>query len=59
MSHFTLAQLNEIRKFNAASLLCNNIDVTTIPSNPFLSTNNNPTINCSGLPTINWALFGV
>ena len=62
MTHFTPAQMNEIRKFRVASLLCNNMDVTSILQNPFFYSNissANPTVNCSNLPKINWALFGV
>ena len=57
---FSISQLNEIRKMTTARIICDNLDgIAQVPKNPFIMPDpvNNPLVDCSDIPTINYSVF--
>jgi peroxidase len=61
ITHFSNVQINEIQKITIAKLICDNLDVIRIQTNPFLIPNDdsNPMISCESIPEFNYSLFTV
>jgi peroxidase len=59
-SRFSLRQLNEIRKATISRLICDNMDIDYLPTNPwFTLSKSNPKISCKSIPTVNLDVFKV
>ncbi len=58
---FTEPQLNEIRKYTIARLICDTLDVPSIQKNPFLVSDDisNPMLQCNDIPNIDYSVFSI
>ncbi|KAL3886209.1 hypothetical protein ACJMK2_026218 [Sinanodonta woodiana] len=53
---FTLEQLDEIRKTSLSKIICRNTEITSIPTNAFITSSGarNPLMSCSGVKDIDY-----